>query len=115
MLLYFTSGTTGYPKMVCHDFSYPIAHIVTAKYWHNVDPDGLHLTVSETGWAKSGLGKLYGQWFLAAGIFVYDFDKSSPPTSSKRSRSINSPPSARPPPSTASSSRKGWSGTTSPP
>mgnify|MGYP005796468531 FL=1 len=78
MLLYFTSGTTGYPKMVCHDFSYPIAHIVTAKYWHNVDPDGLHLTVSETGWAKSVWGKLYGQWFLAAGIFVYDFDKFIP-------------------------------------
>ena len=78
MLLYFTSGTTGYPKMVCHDYSYPIAHIVTAKYWHNVDPDGLHLTVSETGWAKSVWGKLYGQWFLAAGIFVYDFDKFIP-------------------------------------
>ena len=78
LLLYFTSGTTGYPKMVCHDHTYPIAHIVTAKYWHNVDPDGLHLTVSETGWAKSVWGKLYGQWFMAAGIFVYDFDKFIP-------------------------------------
>ena len=78
LLLYFTSGTTGYPKMVCHDHTYPIAHIVTAKYWHNVDPDGLHLTVSETGWAKSVWGKLYGQWFLGAGIFVYDFDRFIP-------------------------------------
>ena len=78
MLLYFTSGTTGYPKMVCHDYTYPIAHIITAKHWHNVDPNGLHLTVSETGWAKSVWGKLYGQWFLGAGIFVYDFDKFIP-------------------------------------
>ncbi len=78
MLLYFTSGTTGYPKMVCHNYLYPLAHIVTAKHWHNVQPDGLHLTVSETGWAKSVWGKIYGQWFLAAGIFVYDFDKFIP-------------------------------------
>lgn len=78
MLLYFTSGTTGYPKMVCHNHLYPLAHIVTAKHWHNVQPDGLHLTVSETGWAKSVWGKIYGQWFLAAGIFVYDFDKFIP-------------------------------------
>lgn len=78
MLLYFTSGTSGYPKMVVHNFAYPVAHIMTAKYWHNVDPDGLHLTVAETGWAKAVWGKLYGQWFLAAGIFVFDFDKFSP-------------------------------------
>ncbi len=78
MLLYFTSGTTGYPKMVCHDHTYPIAHIITAKHWHNVDPDGLHLTVSETGWAKSMWGKLYGQWFMGAGLFVYDFDRFVP-------------------------------------
>ncbi len=78
MLLYFTSGTTGYPKMVCHNHLYPLAHIVTAKHWHNVQPDGLHLTVSETGWAKSVWGKIYGQWFMAAGIFVYDFDKFIP-------------------------------------
>lgn len=75
MLLYFTSGTTRMPKMVIHDFTYPIGHLVTAKYWHNVDPDGLHLTISETGWAKSAWGKLYGQWFMEAGLFVYDFDK----------------------------------------
>ena len=78
LLLYFTSGTTGMPKMVIHDHSYPIAHLVTAKYWHNVDPDGLHLTVSETGWAKSVWGKLYGQWIMEAGIFVYDMDKFVP-------------------------------------
>lgn len=78
MLLYFTSGTTGMPKMVAHDFIYPIGHIPTAKYWHAVDPDGLHLTVAETGWAKSAWGKLYGQWIMAAGIYVFDFDRFSP-------------------------------------
>ncbi|MCI9272342.1 MAG: AMP-binding protein [Clostridiales bacterium] len=78
MLLYFTSGTTGMPKMVWHDYTYPIAHIVTAKYWHNVLPDGLHLTLSDTGWMKAMWGKLYGQWFMEAGIFVCDFDKFTP-------------------------------------
>jgi acetyl-CoA synthetase len=78
MLLYFTSGTTAQPKMVVHDFSYPVAHIATAKYWHKVDPEGLHLTVSETGWAKSVWGKLYGQWFLETCIDVYDFDRFDP-------------------------------------
>lgn len=78
MLLYFTSGTTAQPKMVAHDFSYPIAHIATAKYWHKVDPDGLHLTVSETGWAKSVWGKLYGQWLMETCIDVYDFDRFDP-------------------------------------
>ncbi len=77
MLLYFTSGTTGMPKMVCHDFTYPIGHIPTAKYWHKVDPDGLHLTVAETGWAKSVWGKLYGQWLMEAGIYVFDYDRFS--------------------------------------
>ena len=75
MLIYFTSGTTGMPKMVSHDFTYPIAHIVTAKYWQKVVPDGLHLTISDTGWMKSMWGKLYGQWFMEAGIFVCDFDR----------------------------------------
>ena len=78
MLLYFTSGTTGMPKMVWHDFSYPLAHIVTAKYWQKVVPDGLHLTVPDTGWMKAMWGKLYGQWFMEAGIFVCDFDKFTP-------------------------------------
>jgi acetyl-CoA synthetase len=78
LVLYFTSGTTGMPKMVIHDHSYPLAHLVTAKYWHRIDPDGLHLTVSETGWAKSVWGKLYGQWIMEAGIFVYDMDKFVP-------------------------------------
>lgn len=78
MLLYFTSGTTGMPKMVWHDQTYPLGHIVTAKYWHNVVPDGLHLTLSDTGWMKAMWGKLYGQWFMEAGIFVCDFDKFTP-------------------------------------
>lgn len=75
MLLYFTSGTTGMPKMVAHDHEYPIAHIVTAKYWHNVRPGKPHLTISETGWAKSVWGKLYGQWFMEAVICVYDMER----------------------------------------
>lgn len=78
MLMYFTSGTTGYPKMVLHNHSYPIGHLITAKHWHRVIPDGLHLTVSDTGWGKAVWGKLYGQWLMEAGIFVYDFDKFVP-------------------------------------
>lgn len=78
MLIYFTSGTESMPKMVLHDYSYPIGHIPTAKYWHNVDPNGLHLTVADTGWAKSVWGKLYGQWFMKAGIAVYDYNKFTP-------------------------------------
>lgn len=78
MLLYFTSGTTGHPKMVVHNLGYPVAHIITARYWHNVHADDLHLTVSETGWMKAVWGKLYGQWLAAASIMVYDFDKFVP-------------------------------------
>lgn len=78
MVMFFTSGTTGYPKMVQHDFAYAIAHIITAKYWHNVEPNGLHLTVADTGWGKALWGKLYGQWFCGAGIFVYDMEKFQP-------------------------------------
>ena len=78
MLLYFTSGTTGYPKMVVHNHAYPIGHIITARHWHNVVPDGLHLTVADTGWGKAVWGKLYGQWLCGAGVFVYDFDKFAP-------------------------------------
>ncbi len=78
MLLYFTSGTTGYPKMVIHNYAYPIGHIITARHWHNVVPDGLHLSVADTGWGKAVWGKLYGQWLCGAGVFVYDFDKFTP-------------------------------------
>src|SRR5574344_851110 len=72
MLLYFTSGTSGYPKMVQHNFAYPLGHIVTAKYWQNVVDNGLHLTVAETGWAKAVWGKLYGQWLAGSAVFAYD-------------------------------------------
>ena len=75
MLLYFTSGTTGNPKMALHSYKYALGHFHTANYWHCVDPDGLHLTISDTGWAKAAWGKIYGQWLCEAGIFVYDFDK----------------------------------------
>ena len=75
MLMFFTSGTSGYPKMAAHNFKYPLGHFITAKYWHRVNPDGLHLTISDTGWAKSMWGKLYGQWLCEAAIFVYDFDR----------------------------------------
>lgn len=74
MILYFTSGTTGQPKMVMHDFTYPLAHITTAKYWHNLHDESLHLTLADTGWAKAVWGKLYGQWIVGAAVFVYDFD-----------------------------------------
>ncbi|MDR3209016.1 MAG: AMP-binding protein [Oscillospiraceae bacterium] len=73
MLMFFTSGTTGYPKIAAHNFLYPLGHFITAKYWQCVDPEGLHLTISDTGWAKAMWGKLYGQWLCEAAIFVYDF------------------------------------------
>jgi len=75
MLLYFTSGTVGHPKMVSHNFAYPLAHIITAKYWQNVENGGLHYTVADTGWAKAVWGKIYGQWLAGSAIFVYDYDK----------------------------------------
>jgi acetyl-CoA synthetase len=77
-LIYFTSGTTGMPKMVQHDFTYPLGHILTARYWQNVTEDGLHLTVADTGWAKAVWGKIYGQWLAGTAIFVYDYDKFEP-------------------------------------
>ena len=73
-LMYFTSGTTGKPKMVMHDFTYPLAHIITAAYWHNVHPGSVHLTVADTGWGKAVWGKFYGQMICGATVFVYDFD-----------------------------------------
>lgn len=78
MVVYFTSGTTGYPKGVIHDFSYPLAHIVTAKYWQQTQEDGLHFTVAETGWAKASWGKIYGQWLTGCAVMVYDFDNFDP-------------------------------------
>ena len=78
MLLYFTSGTSGYPKMVLQDFLYPIGHIMTAKYWHGVVDDGLHLSIAETGWAKATWGKLYGQWICGTAQFVYDMNMLKP-------------------------------------
>jgi len=75
MLLYFTSGTTGMPKMVLHDFTYPLGHINTAKYWQCVPEGGLHLTVSDTGWMKSMWGKIYGQWLCGSAVFTYDHEK----------------------------------------
>lgn len=77
-LLYFTSGTTGNPKMVAHDFTYPIGHITTASYWQNVQENGLHLTVADTGWGKAVWGKLYGQWLAGCSVFVYDHEKFTP-------------------------------------
>lgn len=78
LLLYFTSGTTGMPKIVSHDYTYPLGHILTAGYWQNVKHSGLHLTVAETGWAKAVWGKIYGQWICECAVFVYDFNKFVP-------------------------------------
>lgn len=78
MLLYFTSGTTGMPKMVTHDFTYPLGHIVTALYWQNVRDNGLHFTIADTGWAKSAWGKIYGQWISGSAVMTYDYDKFVP-------------------------------------
>ena len=75
MLMFFTSGTTGYPKIATHSFKYPLGHYITAKYWHCVSKDGLHFTISETGWGKALWGKLYGQWLCEGSIFVYDFER----------------------------------------
>ncbi len=75
MLMFFTSGTTGYPKIAAHNHKYALGHFHTAKYWHTVDPEGLHFTISDTGWAKAMWGKLYGQWLCEAATFVYDFDR----------------------------------------
>ena len=78
MLLYFSSGTSGYPKMVLHDYSYALGHLLTAKHWHCVVPDGLHMSIADTGWGKAVWGKLYGQWLMEAGVFTYDMDKFVP-------------------------------------
>ena len=78
MLMFFTSGTSGYPKIAAHNYKYPLGHFITAKYWHQVNPEGLHFTISDTGWAKAMWGKLYGQWLCEAANFVYDFDRFTP-------------------------------------
>ena len=77
MLMYFTSGTSGEPKMVAHDFLYPLGHIPTGVFWHNLGPDSIHLTVADTGWGKAVWGKLYGQWIAGAAVFVFDHEKFS--------------------------------------
>ncbi len=78
MLMYFTSGTTGEPKMVAHDFTYPLGHITTGSFWHNLHEESLHLTIADTGWGKAVWGKLYGQMIAGANIFVYDHEKFTP-------------------------------------
>ena len=78
LLIYFTSGTTGPPKMVRHDYTYPLGHILTARYWQNVRDGGLHFTVADTGWAKAAWGKFYGQWIAGSAVFVYDYDRFVP-------------------------------------
>ena len=75
MLMFFTSGTTGYPKIATHSYKYPLGHFITAKYWHVVHHDGLHFTISDTGWGKALWGKLYGQWLCEGAVFTYDFDR----------------------------------------
>jgi acetyl-CoA synthetase len=75
MMMFFTSGTTGYPKIAGHNYKYPLGHFITAKYWQCCEPDGLHFTISDTGWGKAMWGKLYGQWLCETAIFVYDFDR----------------------------------------
>ena len=75
MLMFFTSGTTGYPKIAMHSYTYPLGHYITVKYWHGVSDEGLHFTISETGWGKALWGKLYGQWFCEGAVFTYDFDR----------------------------------------
>ena len=75
MLMFFTSGTTGYPKIAAHSYKYALGHYITAKYWHCVHADGLHFTISETGWGKALWGKLYGQWLCEGAVFTYDFDR----------------------------------------
>ena len=75
MLMFFTSGTTGYPKIAAHNYKYALGHYITAKYWHGVSADGLHFTISDTGWGKALWGKLYGQWLCEGAVFTYDFDR----------------------------------------
>ena len=78
MLMYFSSGTSGNPKMVLHNSGYAVAHLITAKHWHNVNPEGLHFTIADTGWGKAVWGKFFGQWLMEAAVLTYDFDRYDP-------------------------------------
>ncbi len=106
MLLYFTSGTTGMPKMVNHDFVYPLGHILTARYWQKVEDGGLHFTVADTGWAKSAWGKIYGQWLSGSAVMTYNYDKFVPKSLMEVIENIRWLHSVLPPQSTDSSLRK---------
>ena len=75
MLMFFTSGTTGYPKIAAHSYKYALGHFITARYWHSIQPNDLHLTISDTGWGKALWGKFYGQWMCEGAVFTYDFDR----------------------------------------
>ena len=97
-LMYFTSGTTGEPKMVAHDFTYPLGHIVTGSFWHNLHPDSLHLTIADTGWGKAVWGKLYGQWIAGATVFVYDHEKFTPHDILQKIQDYHAPSLCAPPP-----------------
>lgn len=95
MVIYFTSGTSSNPKMVAHTFTYPLGHIITAKYWQNVVDGGRHLTVAETGWAKALWGKIYGQWIAGSAVFAYDMNTFIPESSWKKWPNIKSRRSVR--------------------
>ena len=113
-LLYFTSGTTGEPKMVAHDFTYPLGHIITGSFWHNLHEGSLHLTLADTGWGKAVWGKLYGQWIAGANVFVYDFEKFKPADVLDMIHNYHITSFCAPhPPSSASSSAKTLRNTTS--
>jgi acetyl-CoA synthetase len=75
MIMSFSSGTTGYPKMVSHDYTYALGHLLTGVFWHRVEDGGLHFTISDTGWLKSLWGKMYGQWCGESAVLTYDFDR----------------------------------------
>ena len=115
MLMYFTSGTSGEPKMVAHDYLYALGHLTTGVYWHNLGPDSIHLTVADTGWGKAVWGKFYGQWFAGATVFIYDHEKfTAEKILRQRLSATASHHSAHRPPSTASSYARTSRATTSP-
>ena len=113
MLIYFTSGTTGNPKAVMHNFAHPLGHIITAKYWQQVQENKLHMSVTDSGWAKFGWGKTTASGSAAPRSLPMTWTSSCPPSCSRRCRTTSSPPSAPRPPCTASCSRRTWRATTS--